>query len=207
MITKKDALLIIKKISDLGLEVGSSGNVSFRAGPDLIYITPTKVAHADVTKKNLSVVQLSTGKLIRGNKPSSDLSFHREIYSNRSDVHCIVHSHSHFATLCAILELSIPVLSTLHADYFKDSIPCLPFLNHRERNVGIQVLEKGVDTALLARHGSLLLIKNYREAPHRLEALEEVARLFYDALLVSDQKRQLPNEISEDDRCVIHKHF
>lgn len=204
---KKEAIKIIRKIEALGLETGSSGNVSFRADAECIYIKPTLLTYSEVNEENLSVVYIGDGKCVGGAQPSSDLECHLEIYRARKDVQAIVHSHSHFATVCAVLNVGIPVYSTMHADYFGCCIPCLPFINHRVGNFGSQILEAKCNAALLAHHGSLLLLEKPSDATKKLSALEEIARLYYDATTFASLKNIELSQINKRDAEKIHRYF
>jgi len=204
---KKQSIAIIHALNLLNLEIGSSGNISFRADSEHIFIKPTSMTYAQVNEENLSAVRIDNSKLVSGANPSSDLASHLEIYRHRKDVACVVHSHSHFATVFAILQMNIPVLSTMHADYFGSLINCLPFINHRESNFGTQIVKSGFDIALLGNHGSLLLLKKPTEAGVRLQALEEVARLYFDAIGISVITNTQLNEIERHHAEQIHKYY
>lgn len=203
---KEKALKIIKELDALNMEIGSSGNVSFRANKNEIFIKPSGFTFSQVNKENISIVD-SGGVLLKGAKPSSDLKCHLAIYKNRPDINCIVHSHSHFATVFAILGINIPVCSTIHADYFGESIPCLPFLNHRMGNYGEQAINTGVNIALLEKHGSLLLMQNPFDASRHVQILEEIAKLYYHTLVISNNRNIKLRKFSKTEIKILNDYY
>lgn len=203
---KEKALKIIKKLDILNMEIGSSGNISFRADKNKIFIKPSGFSFSEVNKDNLSVVN-SEGILLEGAKPSSDLGSHLFIYKKRPDINCIIHSHAHFTSVFAILGIGIPVCSTMHADYFGKSIPCLPFLNHRTSNYGEQIIKAGVNMALLEKHGSLLLIQDLSNASHYARAFEEICKLYYHTLVISNIKNISLRKFSKTDIKILNDYY
>lgn len=83
----------------------------------------------NLQKKDTNVID-AHGKLLKGKMPSSDLKLHIKIYESNKNINCIVHTHSHYATVMSILEKDLDVLSTMQADYFGAKILCLKFANH-----------------------------------------------------------------------------
>ena len=100
----------MRTIDSYNLEFLSSGNLSIRLGNGNIAIKPSGVSYKSVNKNNISILD-KNGMLLHGLKPSSDFKAHITIYSGREDINCIVHTHSHFATIFAILGKPIEVLS------------------------------------------------------------------------------------------------
>ncbi len=197
------------KLNDLKVEVGSSGNLSFRAG-DQLMITPSGASYADINLNSNVKVDLKTLKVRSPSpKPSSDMEAHAGIYSLRSDVKAIVHTHSHYVTLSSMIYANIPVLNTMHADYFGTPIKCLPFSNHRKTGFGpTELFEKG-SAFLLGKHGGLLLFSKNdpQKIADTLMAFNEVCRLYYDYLSVAHNLQEEISEISDDDLGYIHQYY
>jgi len=109
-----EALITLPKT---GLVQGTSGNVSGRQG-ELIVIKPSGVPYEKLRPKDLVVVDLE-GNVVEGDlKPSVDTPAHLEIYRALPDVGGVVHTHSTYATVFAVLGRELPVYTTELADFF-----------------------------------------------------------------------------------------
>lgn len=196
------------KLDELQVEVGSSGNLSFRKGDELA-ITPSGTSYVDVNPRSNVTVHLKTLEVHGDLKPSSDVEAHAAIYLLRPDVQAIVHTHSHFVTLVAMIGTDIPVLNTMHADYFGKPIKCLPFSNHRKSGFGPVENFKEGNVFLLGKHGGLLLFSEHdpQKIANTVLALSEICRLYYDYLSITHNLKEEISEISEDDLGHLHQYY
>ena len=98
-----------------GLVGAYSGNTSLRltgAGDDgLLLVTPTHHPYYRLQPEELVVVDLE-GKPVSpgGMNPSSETQLHLEIYRRRDDVQAVVHTHSIYASVAAVVGRDIPPL-------------------------------------------------------------------------------------------------
>ena len=98
-----------------GLVGAYSGNTSLRltgAGDDgLLLVTPTHHPYYRLQPEELVVVDLA-GKPVSpgGMNPSSETQLHLEIYRRRDDVQAVVHTHSIYASVAAVVGRDIPPL-------------------------------------------------------------------------------------------------
>lgn len=106
---KADVLQAGRVLLDKGLVAGTWGNISARIPEtSLIAVTPSGKGYYDITVDDIVIVS-SAGTVYEGNlKPSSELPLHLAIYQARMDVQAIVHTHSIFASACAVAHKSIP---------------------------------------------------------------------------------------------------
>lgn len=183
--TTQDFLRICHKIGNLGNEIGSSGNFSLRVGDD-IFITPSGISFNSLTKYNICIVKLANEKSVNESKPSSDLKQHILLYKNNSNITAIYHTHSHYSTLASMVLKDIPVLNTMHADYFGKPISCLPYVNHRAGSfVKDHAMEKD-DAILLGKHGGLLAFSEFSEAIiDKINAFNEICHLYCENLMIN----------------------
>ncbi|MBI4154883.1 class II aldolase/adducin family protein [Candidatus Woesearchaeota archaeon] len=202
----KEFIDLAKKISKSKIEYGSSGNVSIRIGKSQIIIKPTGIPYEKINKTNLALVD-SNGRLLKGLKPSSDLQAHLEIYKKRKDINCIIHTHSHYATVFAILGRPLKILSTFHADYFGKEIKCLPYVNHRIENFGIDVANCKEKVFLLGNHGAIILGNSAKEAFKLFIALEEIAKLNYHCISYAEAKGLRLRKINHRDAEIMHNYY
>ena len=124
-----------RQMAGLGLVAGTWGNLSLRestAGP--IAITPSGRPYHEISASDIVIVD-NWGQILDGCNPSSELPLHLAIYKARPDVLAIAHTHSLYATACAVAGVSIP--------------PCLEEL--------VQAVGGGVEVAAYALPGTRAL--------------------------------------------------
>ncbi len=111
---RKTVLEAALKMSDKGLVIGTSGNISLRLPAQderqLMAITPTS-RHYDTLKiDDIPIIDFD-GKNVEGSlAPSIETPLHIGIYQARKDVNAIIHTHSVFASAAAVAGLDIPVI-------------------------------------------------------------------------------------------------
>ncbi|MDN5338033.1 MAG: L-ribulose-5-phosphate 4-epimerase, partial [Thermotogaceae bacterium] len=136
------------------------------------------------------------GNKIEGElKPSVDTATHLYIYRNLDWVNSIIHTHSTFVTVFAMMEKSIPVLCTAHADVFGAEIPLTEYAPVGSEAIGratLNVLNKA-GVVILRKHGALILGKSLEDAIKKAIFMEEVAKASYFALM-SGRIEPLPRE-------------
>ena len=91
-----------------GLVAGTWGTISMRSSSgEQIAITPSGRPYDQLTLEDIVVVD-PAGQVLSGQRPSSELALHLAIYRARTDVRAIVHTHSLYATACAVAGKAIP---------------------------------------------------------------------------------------------------
>src|SRR5215218_1076814 len=84
-----------------GLVVGTSGNLSMRAG-DLVAVTPSGLDYAALTPELVCVCDLQ-GRLLEGPlEPTSEMPLHLSVYTT-TEHHAVVHTHATAATAVSVL--------------------------------------------------------------------------------------------------------
>lgn len=206
-LSRRSLASVARDLAELGLETGTSGNLSVLAG-ELVIITGSGQSFSDASDpENLAVVRRWDGMHVGGPVPSSDLACHLEVYSSRSDAGAIVHTHSHFVTLASVLGESIPVMSTMQADYFGAEIAFVPYANHRTGVYGDAGKFDSGSAFLLEKHGGLMVLdrSDLDRSAQRLMALEEVSRLYFETRLVKSRFELEP--IPRDDVELLYSYF
>lgn len=131
MNVEEKCLLYNKKIIEAGLAVDKFGNAGIRKGKNL-YVKPSGVNLESIDTCDVSIVEIETGKLVHGLKPSSDTPTYLEILRNFPEVNSIIHTHSLHATAWSQSLRPVPCFGTTHADYWKDEIPITRELTRSE---------------------------------------------------------------------------
>lgn len=193
------------------------GNVSaVDRAQGLMVIKPSGVSYEDMTRDDMVVVELETGRVVEGGKkPSSDTDTHRVLYLEFADIGGIVHTHSRHATIWAQAGLDIPAWGTTHADYFYGAIPCTRLMTDAEIQgryeweTGRVIVETfksraldptAIPAVLVNSHGPFAWGKDADTAVHNAVVLEEVA---YMGIF----SRQLTPQLPSMQPVLLDKHY
>jgi L-ribulose-5-phosphate 4-epimerase len=145
-----------------------------------------------ISKNDISVVEINSGKLLSGKSPSSDTPTHLEIYRSFPQLGGITHTHSPYATAWAQTGNSIPCLGTTHADYWRGEIPVTRPMTDQEisgdyeKETGKVIVETinkmcmdplECPGILVMCHGPFTWGKTIEEAVKNAEMLEYIAKL------------------------------
>jgi L-fuculose-phosphate aldolase len=96
-----------------GLVVGTSGNISLRAG-DLVVVTPSGLDYEELAPELVTVCDLD-GNVVEGPlEPTSELPMHLAVYATTDD-RAVVHTHSTAATVVSTLVDELPSVHYLVA--------------------------------------------------------------------------------------------
>ena len=175
----------------LGLVIDTFGNASAKDGSSIL-IKPSGVDLSLISKNDISVVEINSGKLLSGKSPSSDTPTHLEIYRSFPQLGGITHTHSPYATAWAQTGNSIPCLGTTHADYWRGEIPVTRPMTDQEisgdyeKETGKVIVETinkicmdplECPGILVMCHGPFTWGKTIEEAVKNAEMLEYIAKL------------------------------
>lgn len=186
-----------RRLGASGLVRGTFGNVSaIDRDAGVVVIKPSGVPYDQLTVEAISVVEVSSGKLLAGLRPSSDTATHLEIYRAFLHVGGVAHTHSPWATSFAQALRSIPCLGTTHADYFRGDVPVSrplepdEIVGDYEAATGRVIVETvaepvAVPAVLVASHGSFTWGADADASVETAIALEDVARLAAQTLALT----------------------
>lgn len=194
-----------KELPKNGLVTMTSGNASGRdSETGYVVIKPSGVSFEDLTPEKMSVVDLDGGVIESELAPSVDTPTHLYIYRARPDVGGIVHTHSNYATSFAALGEPIPAVLTAIADEFGGEIPCGPYCQIGEEEIGRAVVEHiGCSPAiLLQNHGVFTVGPTPQAAVKAAVMVEDVAKTVHLAML---RGRPIPIPDEEVERA--HKRY
>jgi L-fuculose-phosphate aldolase len=168
-----------------GLLSGTAGNISARVG-DLVAITPTGMAYDDVQADDVTVVDRA-GEVVDGTRrPSSELALHLGVYLARPEMAAVVHTHSPFATVLAVLRWPIPAAHYAIAALETIEVPVVDYATYGTDLLAERVcaaLPGGTRAVLLANHGAVCLGRDLAEAAGAARLLETLAHTYYHARL------------------------
>jgi L-fuculose-phosphate aldolase len=195
------AVQAIQRLDALGLNRGSTGNLSLRCtrqGHAGMLITPTGMGAHDLRAEDLVWVG-EDGTLQGAWQPSSEWHFHQAILVQRPDMHAVVHTHSVSATALACLERPLPAFHYMVAVAGGDSVPCTPY-----HSFGSQALSSAValalrdrDACLMAHHGLVATGATLAQAMKIAIEIEALCETYLKALVVAEPARLSAPQMAE----------
>ncbi len=175
-------LLASRRMVELNLNRGSSGNASVRCG-DNVLITPSALPVSAMSEADMVVVDAG-GTVLKGGKPSSEWRFHCDILRARPEVGAVLHAHSIYATTLACLRREVPAVHYHVAFAGGDSIRCAPYAIFGEQELSDLALDalQGRKACLLANHGMLALGRDLDDALAVAQEVEFLSEIYWRAL-------------------------
>jgi Ribulose-5-phosphate 4-epimerase and related epimerases and aldolases len=175
----------------------SSGNLSLRVS-EKILLSGTGSWLPTITKEQVAILDLKSGKTLNGVKPSIEHKFHLEVLRNRPDINVVFHFQSEYATVIACLKkkptnfnvtLEVPL-------YLGNEIPILPFYlpGSAELAEGVAQAMASHDVCLLSKHGQVVCGTSLDDAFQKACFLEMACRIMvlsnmdYDPLTEAEAK-------------------
>jgi L-fuculose-phosphate aldolase len=192
-----------RRMSDLGLTPGMSGNVSVRV-PGGYLITPSGLPYPDLTANDAVEVRMD-GSLRPGQRaPSTEWRLHHDILAARPDAHAIVHTHSLFCTTVACLRRPIPAVHYMVVVAGADEIPCAEYATFGSPELAasaVRALGAG-HACLLANHGMVALGPTLAGALRLAAEVETLASQYWHASQLG-----APHVLDHDDLERVRRRF
>jgi len=175
-----------KALPQNGLVTMTSGNASGR-DPETGYVVvkPSGVSFEELTPEIMGIFDVNGAKIESELLPSVDMPTHLYIFRNMPQVNGVVHTHSNFATSFAALGQPIPAVLTAMADEFGGPIPCGPYCQIGEEEIGKAVVEYigSCPAILLQNHGVFAVGPDPKAALKAAVMVEDVAKTVHLAML------------------------
>jgi L-fuculose-phosphate aldolase len=185
---KQEVVETARQMSEKGLVVGTSGNVSLRFkdsdGRDLVAITPSGLRY-DIMKPDDVVIVDLEGLRIEGDlAPSIETMLHTGIYKIRKKVNAVIHTHPVYGSVIAVAGLEIPPILDDQVTQIGGEIKVAQYaLSGSPEMTGNVIAALGPrNAALLANHGAIALGRDLREAFTVCQLLEKTAKVYLLAL-------------------------
>ncbi|WP_313951015.1 class II aldolase/adducin family protein [Accumulibacter sp.] len=181
---RQQLIMTARRMTVVGLNRGTAGNLSVRAGDgrEGFLITPTGMAYDALQAKDIVFMALD-GTSEGCRKPSSEWRFHRDLYVARPEAGAIVHAHSPFATSLACLRRDIPPFHYMIARFGGDSLRCAGYATFGTQTLSDAVLQAMADrrACLLANHGMLVFGDDLEQALDLGVELETLCEQYWRA--------------------------
>ena len=174
----------ITEAVELQLINGTSGNIAMRdpENPNIIAITPSGISYTHMKADDIALVELmddGSNKWFAGPyKPSSELPMHSAVMRARKDVNATVHTHSMYATICAMgKEAALMPITPPQCEFVPVGIVDFTMPGSGEV-AGKVVKELGKDkvVCLIKNHGMFSCGKTMKAAMNATIYTEEMAK-------------------------------
>jgi L-ribulose-5-phosphate 4-epimerase len=173
-----------------------------------VAIKPSGIPYADMTDRDMVVVDLENNLVDGDLRPSSDTKTHTLLYKNFPEIKGVVHTHSTYATAWAQAMKPIPLLGTTHADHAPGDIPCTESMDEKmikgdyEIETGNQILKVfkkrsylEIPMVLVASHGPFTWGETPEKAVYNSVMLEELAMMAYLALQINPRVTRIKKSL------------
>ena len=178
---RADVVRVCRELASSGLVVGTSGNVSVRAG-DLVAVSPSGLDYAELTAELVGVHRLDGTPVDAPLRPTSEMPLHLGIYA-ATGAGAIVHTHSVAATALSTLADELPAIHYQVA-MFGGPLAVAPYATY-----GSDQLARNVVTALrdrtaclMANHGAVTTAADLKSALTGCRYLEWLCEVYLRAL-------------------------
>lgn len=165
-----------------GLNQGTSGNISVRHRDGML-ITPTSLPYDQMRPKDIVFVD-AQGTASGDRAPSSEWRFHRDILMARPEVNAVVHTHSRYATILAILGKEIPAVHYMIAAAGGHTIRLAPYALYGTQELSDHVIKalKNRMACLMDHHGMLAIGATLEKAMWLATEVETLAAQYHGCL-------------------------
>ncbi len=168
---------IYRELGRLGMNTGSTGNVSIRFPPGMIV-----TASGAATDAAGTVAMTLDGRPQGNRPPSSEWAMHAGIYAACPDAGFIIHTHADACTALACLDEGLPAFHYMIAQFGGDDVRCAPYVTFGTPELAEAAVRAIADrrACLLANHGMLV---HGRDAAHALLLSRQLETLCRQYLL------------------------
>ena len=198
---RAQAVAAVRRLDALGLNRGSTGNLSLRCARDGspgLLITPTGMGADELQPQDM--VWLGDDGRVEGLwQPSSEWHFHRAVLSQRSELQAVVHTHSVHATALACLERELPPFHYMVAVCGAASVPCVPYHVFGSEALSDAVAHALADrnACLMAHHGLVACGTTLAQAMKIAVEIESLCEVYLKALAVAEPTRLSAGQMTE----------
>ena len=190
MLMQKERELVIEyclRMLEDGLTVGTSGNVSVRAGEN-IAITPSGVDYEALVPQDICIITLD-GKHVDGpDNPSSEVPMHTVVY-RFTDALAVVHTHPVYATVVGTLLEEVPQIHYMLA-LLGGPVRVAPYAQFGTEKLARNCIVAMKDRygVLLQNHGATTYGEDLAKAYSRSVYLEWLCRIYCEAKALGEPR-------------------
>jgi L-fuculose-phosphate aldolase len=178
---RDDVVRVCQELASSGLVVGTSGNVSARAG-DLVVVSPSGVDYAELTAGLIGVHRLDGTPVEAELRPTSEMPLHLGVYA-ATGAAAIVHTHSVAATALSTLTDQLPAIHYQVA-MFGGPLAVAPYATYGTEELARNVVAALRDrtACIMASHGAVTTGQDLKSALAGCRYLEWLCEVYLRAL-------------------------
>lgn len=179
---KQDLVDMSLRLYNERLIIGTWGNLSIRAshdGEEFYIVTPSGMEYESTKIEDIVVVN-KDGEIISGRrKPTSELKMHLQLYNERKEINAIIHTHSTFATVCAVVGIGIPMMVEDMIQHIGGDIRIAKYALPGTEELAVNVCQAIEDrkAALLRNHGAIGIGETLKDAYKSCVLTEKSAQI------------------------------
>ena len=184
---REQMLETARNLNDLGLNRGTSGNLSVRLTESQWLVTPSGVNAAKLSTQSMVLMSFE-GVAIGPGRPSSEWRFHQDILATRPEVNAVIHTHSTFATAMSCVQKDVPAFHYMIAAAGGDSIRCAPYALFGTQELSEYAVSALTDrqACLLSNHGMIAVGKNLDAALALAVEVESLCEQYSTAMRLGE---------------------
>lgn len=168
-----------------GLQLCSSGNLSYRISADQALVSGTGCWLGKIRMEDIALCRISDRAHLEGVKPSMESSFHLGIMNLRPEVKVVLHFQSEYATALACMK-NIPSNFNVTAEipsHLGREIPIIPYCRPGSPELAAKVTFalSDHDAALLVNHGQVVCGTGFDDVFQKAMFFEMACRIIVQA--------------------------
>ena len=196
-----------RRMADLGLVVGTAGNVSARvqreSGQDLMAITPTGVPYSGMGEADIVITDFDVDPVEGDLPPSSESLLHVGIYRARPDVQAVIHTHSVYSSVLAVLGIDLPSVIDEVVVYVGGEVRVsdYAFPGTEDLSANVCAALGPRKAAFIANHGAVAVGRSLDEALDICLLVERASHIYVTARSIGEV-RPIPAEYVEAEAAI-----
>lgn len=179
----------------------TEGNISARIkGQNAFAITPSSYDYAKMQAHDICILDYEARPIEGAMKPSIESGMHATVYQNRTDAHCIIHTHQPYASALALIKMPIPALFDEQVRYLGRSVEIVPYAPSGTVLLANAVkarVKTNANAYILQNHGVLVFGGTMEQAIHNMALLEKCALTYLLAIMTEKKISKIPLPIRE----------
>ena len=204
---KQDVADAARRMADLGLVVGTAGNVSARvprdSGEDLMAVTPSGVPYSGMTAGDIVIADFDIDPLEGDLPPSSESMLHVGIYRARPDIQAVMHTHSVYSSVLAVLGIDLPSVIDEVVVYVGGEVRVsdYAFPGTKELSANVCAALGPRKAAFIANHGAVAVGKSLDDSLDICLLVERASQIYVTARAIGEV-RPIPAEYVEAEAAI-----
>ena len=198
-----------KKMVASGLVRAAQGNLSARdPQTGLICITPSGMDYDLVSAEDIMVID-DQGAVVEGaHRPSVETPLHTLVLRRRSDINCVMHTHSLYATAFGVVYDPLPMVLAESALCLGGAVPIAPYQmsgTPEFAELVAETLGEG-NVVIWGNHGAMVVGPSLSATFSAAHALEDGAQVYWFARQLGTPVPLPPEEV-EKLHTFWHEHY